>query len=282
MTDDHPPEEQADETAPPPPQPPELGLAIERFDAGDLDGCEALLDAARTQPDSDGCAEIALFEGLCARRRGDLERAVERLREAARQAPTAPEMQTELALALIERGASQEGLDALREAVRLSDDAPLLRHEFYLQNGLALHREGYLDAAITSLRKALRFESDVDTRTLLGHLLIEAGRLDEAVDLIAETAERFPGCASVHLLAGLVFSIKQQPIDAAQAFARAAEIEPGRADPLHGMGLCFESLGDASRAIETYERCLRLECTEEMRYDLRERLTRLRGEATAP
>lgn len=275
----------ADEQQPPdpPPSPPNaLALAIERFDAGDLEGCRSLLHEVRTETDPDVPADVSLFEGLCARRQGDLVSALVHLRAAVERAPEAAHIQRELGQALIESGQTQQGLDALREAVHLSDDDPKMRHEFYLQNGIALYGGGYTDAAVTSLRKALRFDKDPLTYTVLGHLLIELKRYDEALDAIREGVESFAFDGELHHIAGLALAMKQQPFEAAQALMRAIELEPLRGDPLHSLGLCFESLGDARRAIEAFERCLRLSCAEAVRTDARQRIGGLRAQLEAP
>lgn len=270
----------ADEQHPPEPAPPPhaLAVAIERFDAGDVEGCRSLLAEVRAQTEPDVPVDLPLFEGLCARRQGDFDTAIAHLRDAALRAPEAPHLQRELGQALIEAGQVQEGLDALREAVRLSDDDPKLRHEFYLQNGIALYGGGYVDAAVTSLRKALRFDKDPVTYAVLGHLLVELKRDSDALDAIREGIEHFAHDSELHHIAGLALAVKQQPFEAAKAFTRAIELDPRRGDPLHSLGLCFESLGDATRAIEAYERCLRLECGDAVRADARQRVDRLRAQ----
>lgn len=276
-------EETATDAAPRdrPPPPAELADAIACFDAGDLDGCTAILVRVRNATAPDVPADALLFEGLCARRAGDLTAALEALEEAARVAPDAHHILHELGLARIAAGQVQAGLDTLREAIRVSGDAPLLRHEFYLQNGVALYGEGYLEPAIASLRKALRFEKDADTYALLGHMLLEAGRLDDAVDTVREAIGHFARDAALHHIAGLALAVRREPFEAAQAFLRAVEIDPSRGDPFHSLGVCFESMGDGVRAIEAYESCLRLDCPDSLRADARDRISRLRRQMEA-
>jgi tetratricopeptide (TPR) repeat protein len=256
--------------------PPVLAEAIARYDDGDYDGCRALLDEARRRSGTAISAQVLLFEGLCERRASNLERALELLREALERAPDQPVVLFELGLALIQAGNAQEGLDMLREAVRASGEHPPYRHEFYLQNAIALYNEGATEHAVTSLRKALRFDRERDTYRLLGHLLLELERQDEAIDMIREGIEHFPDDAELHHIVGLALTIKRDPYPAAQAFTRAVELDPSNGDPLHSLGLCFESLGDVRRAIEAYERCLRLDCGDEVREDARKRMERLR------
>lgn len=259
------------------PSPQTLADAIERYDHGDYEACRSLLAETRRRTDPDVPPEVFLFEGLCDRRTGNLAQAIEQMRRASSLAPDNPHVLLELGLAIVESGKSQEGLDVLRQAVHASGEAPAYRHEFYLQNAIALYGEGFLEPAVTSLRKALRFDKDADTYVLLGHLLVEMEQQDEAIDVIREGIEHFPNDAELHHIVGLALAHKRAPFEAAQAFTRAVELDPRNGDPLHSLGLCFESLGDASRALEAYDRCLRLECSDAVRSDARARVERLRG-----
>lgn len=260
------------------PLPPELSEALALYDAGDIDACRKHVQGLHEVSHPSIPPEAYLLEGLCLRKLGNLEGAIEQMQQTVELAPQNAYAWMELGLATIEYGETERGLDLLREAVRVSGDAPRYRHEFYVQNGIALYGAGYAEHAATSLRKALKFEQEAETYRILAHLLLELNQHKEAFDVITEGIEHFGDDAELQHIAGLALALKHQPFEAAQAFARAIELDPHNADPLHSLGLCFEALHDVARAIEAYKRCLTLQCSAAVRADAEARVARLSGE----
>ncbi len=266
------------------PQPPDnrprnLIDAIACFRRGELENCKKLLALTRLQTPRGVHPEVILYEGLCERRLGNRQRAVEILQEAARVAPTEPQVLLAYGLALIETGRTEWGLDMLRSAVHASGEAPTFRHEFYLQNGIALYREKYLEAAITSLRKAQRFAQEASTYRLLGYILLEQEKHEEALAVANEGLSHHMYDPELHHIAGLALAMGRDLVAAAQSLIRAVEINPHNGEPLHSLGLCFESMGDGARALRAYQQCLTLPCRPSVHQDARDRVARLTGHA---
>lgn len=261
----------------PPVQPDLLADAIESFDRGDIDGCLDRIHALKLRSTDAVPADAHYFEALCHRRSGNLARAATIMADAVEAAPEEADYLLELGLILIESGRTQEGLDRLRDAVHASDHAPEFRHELYLQNALALYSEGFLEASVLSLRKALKFAEDVDTYRVLTQFLIEWGKADEALDVISQGLEKFPRDARLHHMAGLALSVSRRPYEAAQEFVRAYELNPADPEPVHSLALVFEAAGDVHRALETYERCLLMNLDDEARADVTQRVSRLKS-----
>lgn len=253
-----------------------LAEAVECFDRGDFVGCLERIERLKAAGD-EVPGDAWYFESLCLRQQGDLSQALESLSLALERSPDEPDYLLERGLVLIEAGRTQEGLDVLRLAVHASGHSPEFRHELYLQNALALYGEGYADAAVLSLQKAIKFVQDADTYRVLVQLLVELERGAEALEAISEGLDRFPRDAKLHHLAGLALSLERRPYEAAQAFVRAYELNPADPDPVHSLALIFETAGDFHRALETLERCLALELTDPMRDDVNRRISRIRS-----
>ena len=82
--------------------------------------------------------------------RGDVDTAVGELRQAVKLSPEYPEAQTELALALLRKGAhDSEAVQILRRALELKDSA-----RTHLQLGLALEKTGQRTEALNEFRRA--------------------------------------------------------------------------------------------------------------------------------
>lgn len=258
------------------PHPDYLADAVEAFDRGDFQTCVELIARVKTTSDAPP-GDAWYFEALCLRQRGDLQTALISLDEALATSPSEPDYLLEKGLTLIEKGDTQKGLDVLRDAVHASGHAPEFRHELYLQNAMALYAEGYADAAVLSLQKALKFVQDADTYRVLVQLLVELERSQEALDTISQGLKRFPRDPRLHHLAGLALSLARRPYEAAQAFVRAYELDPSDPDPVHSLALIFESAGDFGRALETLERCLTMKLTPAMSDDVNRRISRIRS-----
>lgn len=220
--------------------------------------------------------DVFYYECLCERKRGNRDAAIDAVQRALAAAPDEAEYLLEYGLLLIEDKRVQEGLDVLRRAVHESGHAPAFRHELYVQNALALQTEGFVDAAVLSLRKALKFTERADTYHLMAQMHIEAGSHDAALEAIGEGLGRFPDDARLHHLSGLALMLARRPYEAARAFVRACELDGSDPDPLHSLGICFETVGDVTRALDALERCASLPLSADMRVDVDRRLVRLR------
>ena len=151
----------------------------------------------------------------------------------------------------------------------------MYRHEWYVQNALALFEEGYVEPCVLSLRKALKFVPAADTYRLLAEILIEEKRHDEAIEIIHEAVERYPEDPEMHHMAGLALALAKRPYDAVRAFVQACELAPHDPDPLHSLGTCLENVGDFSRALDVFKRCLEMPLPPALLADTIDRVERL-------
>ncbi len=136
---------------------------------------------------------------------------------------------------------------ALRNAVAYEPDALQWR---YL---LAAHQtfEGALEEVEEQLRFLVeRYPEHVPTKLRLGNLLVDSGRLDEAVPFFEGALAREPDSAAA--IAGLARIDREQGRfeEAVQGFRRALELQPSADSLYHPMALAYRALGETDKARE--------------------------------
>jgi tetratricopeptide (TPR) repeat protein len=222
-------------------------------------------------------ADVYYYKALCQKRLGRRDAAMASILRALRAAPAEPDYLLEYGLLLIDDGRTQEGLDKLRQAVHESDHAPQFRHELYLQNALALQTEGFVDAALLSFQKALKFGRRAETYRLIGQMLIEAGRNQQALEILREGVTEFADDAPLHYLIGRALLEDGHPHDAIAPLVRACELDRNDASALYVLGTLFERIKETARAVQAYERCLTIPLAPSLHKDIERRLGRLRS-----
>ncbi|MCV0425312.1 MAG: tetratricopeptide repeat protein [Roseibium sp.] len=96
-----------------------------------------------------------------------------------------------------------------------------------LQEGIAAHRNGNLEAAQDAYLDVLKADPDhADGLHFLGLLHFDAGHADNAIALIRKSLEQNSANASALNNLGNILKISGQPSDALQAYAKAVELEP--------------------------------------------------------
>ncbi len=181
----------------------------------------------------------------------------ERLQAGTFQAPTPtgkdPKDGIGLAARLGRNGMSvarTEPLKAIQELTALLAEDPgmlVVRRT----RAVAYETAGQYEAAIRDLRAlekngALTAEDSV----VLGDSLRMAGRTKEAVEVLQRTAGKNPRFAQPWLSLAAVYVKQERPADAAAAYGKVMEIDPGHLEALRGLGdlaLMRGDLGEAGR-----------------------------------
>jgi predicted TPR repeat methyltransferase len=160
-----------------------------------------------------------------------------------------------------------------------------------LQEGIAAHRSGNLEAALAAYKDVLTADPDnADGLHFLGLLHFEAGKADNAIHLIRKSLEQNPKNAAACNNLGNILKLSDRADEALEAYVRAVEIEPRheeawknitvmmegatnnddllpvlrevvRLDPdnphaWHNFGLSLMLAGRREEAAEALERCL--------------------------
>ena len=209
------------------------------------------------------------------------------LQEGVKKEPRNPALREELARALLSAGKLKEAQVELKQVL---DQAPGRGSANYLM-AIALGRDGRPDEAATHLTALLRTNpSHVEGNVLmavhlqrqgrreeaikhleaalrvnpglggiklqLGHLYLVSNRLPDALRIAQELERAAPKSPEPPLLRGMALLAQRKAPEALEAFGAALKIKPDLADAHRGSGQAHEMLGQADRAVASYQRAL--------------------------
>lgn len=211
-----------------------------------LAGAEAAASGQR------GRAASVFEEGTEAQKRGDLDLAEQKFRQAADLSPGAAEPHVALAVVAHQRGDYSAAAAEAEKALAISPNnsqALLLRHDAYRQLG---DREKAAEAA-----EALREHGDVSVAA--GRVFTEgmteyrSGNIDIAEEKFAQAAELDPTMVNAYLMLGSVALSRGEPGRADAMAEKALGLDPGNTNALKIRYDARRGLGDdegARRALE--------------------------------
>jgi tetratricopeptide (TPR) repeat protein len=158
------------------------------------------------------------------------------------------------------------------EAYRLNETAVAEVRRGHHEAALdLLVRAAALDPGDTSIRSNL-----ARVRTVVGHRLAQAGRVQEAEVQYRAALDADPREAGAWIGLGELQLRQRDPREAAEAFRRAVELRPEDAETRIRLGQASYNLGDLPTALSEWERAAAMRPDDAA---LRERVTRVRREA---
>src|SRR5437773_3351525 len=153
----------------------------------------------------------------------ETKKAVDSLENLDRTYPNSPIIKYTLARSYLANNSPKQAMDELDETVRLNPgfaDALLLRSELQL-------RDGNAQVTVEPLQALLKARPDLATAPwLLAEAVRMLGRSDEAAALIREQIKKSPKAAASYFLLGAILKQQNKPLEARQAFEKAAELAP--------------------------------------------------------
>ncbi len=155
---------------------------------------------------------------------------LERFEEALADYEAALAIDAEFFEAVLEKGNTLADLDRLDEARRVLEDAHRRwpnspEPAFYL--ALVFEREGNREAALGALEESLHLDPDsIHTLNNKGSVLMDLGRLDEAMGCFDAILERTDVYPLAHYNRACIFALKGKTADAVRALSAASRIEP--------------------------------------------------------
>lgn len=129
-----------------------------------------------------------------------------------------------------------------------------------LQQGIAAHRSGDLEAALAAYKDVLTAEPDnADGLHFLGLLHFEAGKPDNAVVLIRKSLERNAHNAAACNNLGNILKLDGKPDEALEAYVRAVEIEPRHEEAWSNINVMMEGASNNDDLLPILREIVRLD-----------------------
>jgi tetratricopeptide (TPR) repeat protein len=203
-----------------------LGLVLKRADRL-AEAADVLKRALEKEPR----AETQYLLGVIAWQQGDTEQAVRALQAAAAANPQYTDAHYTLGAVLASRKDWNGASAALRRAIALHPELPGAHYTL----GRVLQQRGdeaggKAELALADrLRTRAAMEQEAGVWTAVGSRSLESGDLTGALDQFRRATAVFEGYAPAHYQMGLVLQRLGDPVAAAAAFARAAQLNPGLA-----------------------------------------------------
>ena len=125
--------------------------------------------------------------------------------------------------------------------------------------GIARQQQGDLESAIASYRAALAAKPDYTSAcSNLGAALLCRGDLDGALEWGERAIHLQPDHADAHYNLGQVLHQRGEIEAAAAAYTRASDLDPGHASAWNNLGIALRDLGRPGEAVAAYARALGL------------------------
>lgn len=213
-------------------------------------------------------------------RSGDTAQAISEFQAAIDQAPDQAELHYRLGIALLESEQYEKALAPLQQAVRLAPD----RRSFQLPLAKALYRNGRGNEAIDALRKVVLSDPTPNEVATARQLMAQIsdpfanfpkaaeGKLEQgmkwlnqmdvpqqAIIAFEEILHDYPDLAVVHGLLGLAYQRIDDAGRAVEEFKRAIELDPAQGRPHYYLGVLYQSRQRTENAREELEKAVNLD-----------------------
>lgn len=134
------------------------------------------------------------------------------------------------------------------------------RADVWHLKAMAEHQAGMLDAALTSIARAVAEGGEQPPFMLLeGNVLRDRGELAQAEERFSRVAEAQPGWVAGHGALGQVRMDMGRPLEAIDAFRAALSADPSHVRSWNNLGIALQSLERLDEAAEAFEKALKLD-----------------------
>ncbi len=231
-----------------------VNLAAAARLGGDPARALTLLDQAEAiEPD---LAAIAYNRGLCQLALGDLDAAVDSLREATSRAPDNPRALGDLATAYGRAGRLDQARTTLVEALRVDPTSSAL----WANLGVVDRQLGRLDDARRALERAVQLDPERSTvRGNLGVVLAQLGRREAAEVHLVAAIELDPTNLDAANAYGVLLAVTNRGSEAERVFRELAHDHPGDPEAYLNLGLLARQMGETRAAEGWFREALRVD-----------------------
>ncbi len=207
------------------------------------------------QKSPDGSTALDNY-GVALTEKGDLDAAIQTLKEAIRLAPNSSSPHDNLGIALGEKGDLEAAISEHSVAIHLSSKRELRPH-MNLASALAKKRD--FDGAIREYLAALQISpNDNISHYNLGRAYVNKGDLDAAIQEFQIALRIKPIDIQVHNNLGLVHAEKGNLAAAIQEYEVALRISPNDAMTHNNLGVALIRKGDLNTAITEFQNVIRV------------------------
>lgn len=265
-----------------------LRQALDAYNIGNyhltIHRCEEVLSHDRHN------ADAYHLIGLCALKKGDLDKAFSMVDEAIREDSTFSDFYRSMGRILTKSGKPEKALWFFEKAISLNPndltatyDAGALNQKLRkfetavkhyrvcldnkfaikecLNNlGLTYKAMGKLQAAIRCLRKAVMVDPFfAEAFNNLGVAFMEAGSLTSALNAFKAAVQTNPGYAEAHYNQGNVLNELGWYQEAIRAYRQALQLKPDLNEVHNNLGISLNKRGHPTEALDAFERAIRLD-----------------------
>lgn len=129
----------------------------------------------------------------------------------------------------------------------------------YCNLGVAYHKQGNLDKAIPTLKKAFLIDPNCfEAHYNLGNVYVERGLLDEAIDEYKKALKLNPDDTTLYNNLGMTYGKKGLMDEAIVQFNHALTVNPNLENAYYNRGTTFAKQGRLEEAISDFEKALSL------------------------
>jgi superkiller protein 3 len=190
--------------------------------------------------------------------KGETDKSVELLEPLAIKLPEDASIQELLGRAWLKKGSPEAAIASLEKALKYQTDAQI-RQGITLDLALAFQKLNQPDKAIALLQPVASQSSDANLHFHLGTLYLQQRTFDAAAQSFLRALQLKPDCVECYSNLGSVFMLQEKYPEAITAFSRFKAARPDAAGAYFYLGIAFDKLDDVENAIVHYQRFLALD-----------------------
>ena len=129
-----------------------------------------------------------------------------------------------------------------------------------LQQAIASHKEGKIEEAEKSYKKAIELKPDFpEAHNNLGNTLFELSKIDEAETSLKKAIELKPDYAEAHYNLGVTLQNLGRLDEAEKSYKKAIELKPDFPEAYNNLGNTLNYKGDLVASIDSYKQALNIQ-----------------------